>query len=116
MYQDDPGLEQRLSRFEAQLDRFSLALHQWQTRDSARPAPDQDVDQRIRALEQTLDREAQALRLMHQEPLKQLEAQAETLKDLCDAATTSVSGLDQAELRLTELQAHVGLLVTELSR
>jgi hypothetical protein len=116
MIQDDSGLEQRLSRFEAQLDRFSLALHQWQAGDHARPSPDLEVDQRIRALEQTLGREAQALRLMHQEPLKQLEEQAASLRELCDAATTSVSGLDQAELRLTELQAHVGLLVTELSR
>jgi hypothetical protein len=78
---DDPGLEQRLSRFEAQLDRFSLALHQWQTHDRAPSAP--DVDLRIRTLEETLGREAHALRLMHEEPLKQLQAHAAHLQDLC---------------------------------
>ena len=54
MHQDDPGLEQRLSRFEAQLDRFSLALHQWQHSQSQTPAdPSADLDQRMRALEET---------------------------------------------------------------
>ena len=45
MHQDDPGLEQRLSRFEAQLDRFSLALHQWrETQGQASPADELDLD------------------------------------------------------------------------
>jgi hypothetical protein len=97
MYEDDPGLEQRLSRFEAQLDRFSLALHQWQTHDRAPSGT--DIDQRIRALEETLDREAHALRLMHEEPLKQLHAQAARLQELC-ANVQSV---------LAELQARGGV-------
>src|SRR5688572_15628107 len=88
---DDPGLEQRLSRFEAQLDRFSLALHQWQTHEHAPSAP--DVDQRIRALEETLDREAHALRLMHEEPLKQLHAHAARLQDLCANVQTLLADL-----------------------
>jgi Anti-sigma-K factor rskA len=113
---DDPGLEQRLSRFEAQLDRFSLALHQWQAREQSPPTAPPDVSQRIRTLEETLDREALALRRMHEEPLKQLQAQAESLRELCAAATTSVSGLDQAEARLAELQNNVSILVTDLSR
>lgn len=62
MHQDDPGLEQRLSRFEAQLDRFSLALHQWQHTQSHAPDPSADLDQRMRSLEETISREAQALR------------------------------------------------------
>jgi hypothetical protein len=82
MHQDDPGLEQRLSRFEAQLDRFSLALHQWQAHEPAHAGHSSDIDQRIRTIEETLDREAHALRQMHEEPLKQLQAQAASLKDL----------------------------------
>jgi hypothetical protein len=81
MYQNDPGLEQRLSRFEAQLDRFSLALNQWQNHDRAPSTP--DVDSRIRALEETLGREAHALRLMHEEPIKHMQAQAAHLQELC---------------------------------
>jgi hypothetical protein len=99
MYQDDPGLEQRLSRFEAQLDRFSLALHQWQTNDRAPSGS--DVDQRIRTLEETLDREAHALRLMHEEPLKQLQTHAARLQDLCANVQTL----------LAELQARSGVPV-----
>jgi hypothetical protein len=88
---DDPGLEQRLSRFEAQLDRFSLALHQWQTHDRSHAVP--DVDHRIRTLEETLGREAHALRLMHEEPLKQLQAHAAHLQDLCAKVQTLLADL-----------------------
>jgi hypothetical protein len=94
---DDPGLEQRLSRFEAQLDRFSLALHQWQAHERTPASP--DVDSRIRTLEETLGREAHALRLMHEEPLKHLQAQAAHLQDLCAKVQTL----------LTELQNNSGV-------
>ena len=117
MYQDDPNLDQRLTRFEARLDRFSLALHQWQqNQDNGQPFNPHDVDQRIRTLEETVDREAQALRRMHEEPLQQLQAQAAALKEICAAAANSVSGLDQAESRLTSLQADVQLHLIELTR
>ncbi len=99
MQRDDPGLEQRLSRFEAQLDRFSLALHQWQTHDHS-PAGT-DIDHRVRALEETLHREAHALRTMHEEPLKQLQAHASRLQELC----TNVQAV------LAELQARGGVPV-----
>jgi hypothetical protein len=97
MNQDDPGLEQRLSRFEAQLDRFSLALHQWQQHEQVPSGT--DVDQRIRAIEETLDREAHALRVMHEEPLKQLQAHAAHLQELCA----------HVQKVLAELQARGGL-------
>ena len=52
MPHDDPGLEQRLSRFEAQLDRFSLALHQWQhSQSQASTESPGDLDERMRSLE-----------------------------------------------------------------
>jgi hypothetical protein len=117
MHHDDPDLEQRLSRFEAQLDRFSLALHQWQqNQETVQPASTQNVDQRIRTLEETLDRETHVLRQMHEEPLKQLQAQAASLKEVCLAATNSVTGLDQAESRLVALQNDVHLQLSDLSR
>jgi len=96
MYQDDPGLEQRLSRFEAQLDRFSLALHQWQTHDRAQSG----VDERIRALEETLDREARALRVMHEEPLEQLQAHAARLQELCASVQSVLAELQKARASL----------------
>ncbi len=83
MQQDDPGLEQRLSRFEAQLDRFSLALNQWQHTQSQTPAdPSTDLDERMRSLEETISRETQALRRLHEEPLKQLQSHAEYLTEI----------------------------------
>ena len=94
MYQDDSGLEQRLSRFEAQLDRFSLALRQWQETQSQSPAAGPpDLDQRIRALEETITREALALRQIHEEPLKQLQGQAESLGDLSRSLQSLVTDL-----------------------
>ena len=117
MYQNDPELDQRLSRFEAQLDRFSLALHQWhQTQEQAPTPTPHDVDQRMRTIEETVDREVHTLRRMHEEPLKQLEAQTASLRDICAAAAHSVNGLDQAESRLAAIQADVHLHLTELSR
>ena len=96
MHQDDPGLEQRLSRFEAQLDRFSLALHQWrETQSQAHATPEIDLDERFRALEEAVTREARALQQFHEEPLKQIQAQAESLGDL----SRSLQGLI-ADLRL----------------
>jgi hypothetical protein len=97
MHDDDPGLEQRLSRFEAQLDRFSLALHQWQHTQTQTPAdPSADLDQRMRSLEETISREAQALRRLHEEPLKQLQGHAEYLTEISRNLQALV-----ADLRLT---------------
>jgi hypothetical protein len=117
MYPDDGDLEQRLARFEAQLDRFNLALHQWQhTQEHGQPAGPRDVDQRLRTLEDTIDREAQAVRHLHEEPLKQLQEQAAILKEICAAAANSVSGLDRAEARLAAMQADVQAHFGELTR
>ena len=96
MSPDELNLDQRLSRFEAQLDRFSLALHQWQQQarilPSSSAAP--DVDQRIRTIEETLDRETAALRRLHEEPLRELQAHVAALKEICVAAATSVLSCD----------------------
>jgi hypothetical protein len=116
MQEDDPGLEQRLSRFEAQLDRFSLTLQHWQqTQDRTPPADLHDVDRRIRTLEETIDREADTLRRLHEEPLKQLQAEAASLREICLAASHSVDGLDQSESRLAALQTDMHLRLKELT-
>jgi hypothetical protein len=98
MRQDDPGLEQRLSRFEAQLDRFSLALRQW--REVQGPAGAGDLDERLRSLEEAVTREAQGLKQLHEEPLKQLQAQAEGLGEVARSLQTLI-----ADLRLSTAPA-----------
>jgi hypothetical protein len=118
MSPDELNLDQRLSRFEAQLDRFSLALHQWQQQARilpSSPAPP-DVDQRIRTIEETLDRETAALRRLHEEPLKELQAHVAALKEICVAAATSVRSLDHSESRLSAIQSDVSTHLGELSR
>jgi hypothetical protein len=118
MSPDELNLDQRLSRFEAQLDRFSLALHQWQQQarilPSSSAAP--DVDQRIRTIEETLDRETAALRRLHEEPLRELQAHVAALKEICVAAATSVRSLDHSESRLSAIQSDVSTHLGELSR
>jgi hypothetical protein len=94
MHQDDSYLDQRLTRFEARLDRFSLALHQWQ----------QDQDQQRTSADPL------------QDPLHDLQAQTENLKELCAAAARSVSGLGETETRLAALQADVAHQLGELTR
>ena len=94
MHDDDPGLEQRLCRFEAQLDRFSLALRQWQeTQGQAPPETSLELGERIRALEETVSRETTALRQIHEEPLKQLEAQAQSLGEVSRSLQALVADL-----------------------
>jgi hypothetical protein len=117
MSQDNPDLDQRLARFEAQLDRFSLSLDQWQQAEGVVDrASAAEVAQRMRSIEQTLDREAVALRRLHEEPIRQLKAQAESLGEICASAAQSVQGLDQAGSRLEAIQADVHLHLTDLSR
>jgi len=118
MAQDELELEQRLARFEAQLDRFSLTLREWQhTRDDTQRATTPEaIQRRIRDLEETLEREATALRRMHEEPLKQLQAQTASLTEICAAAKHSVDGLDQAESRLAALHTDMRLHLTELAQ
>jgi hypothetical protein len=94
MHEDDPGLEQRLCRFEAQLDRFSLALRQWQdTQEHAPSESSSDLNERIRALEETVSRESTALRQIHEEPLKQLQAYAQSLGDVSRSLQALVADL-----------------------
>src|SRR6185295_7709730 len=63
-----------------------------------------------------IEREAVALRRMHEEPLKQLQAHATHLREICAAAAVSVNGLDQAESRLAAIQVDVQLHLSDLSR
>jgi hypothetical protein len=101
MYPHDSGLEQRLSRFEAQLDRFSLALRQWQETQGQSPASPPDLAERIRGLEETITREALALRQLHEEPLKQLQGQAESLGDLSRSLQSLVTDLRMGAMATT---------------
>ena len=114
MHLEDLDLEQRLSRFEAQLDRFSVALHQWQqTQEQGQAVGAHGVDQQMQRFEVTLEREAEAFRRMLDEPLKQMQAHAASLREICATASYTVAGLDQVESRLAAVQADAVMLHDE---
>src|SRR5438105_1287421 len=137
MNQQGPDLEQRLSKLEAQLDRFSLTLHQWQqTQKQLQPMEsrlseliEQSTDilnrwtatdqphaeqHRIQQFEETVQHELNALRGMHEEPVKRLQEQASHLGDICAAASNSVAGLQRTESRFAALETDLHARLTEL--
>src|SRR4029077_14132000 len=75
-----------------------------------------DAIQRVREFEQTMQHELSALRQMHEEPVKQLREQAASLGEICVAATSSVTGLEQAESRFAAFETDVRLRLNELAR
>src|ERR1700694_6058674 len=124
MYPQPPDLEQRLSKLQAQLDRFSLTLHQWQqTQEHLQPmegrlsqlmqqcgaildrwtVTDQRHAQAVEEVESRLN-EWSALRQTHEDPIKQLREHAASLGKICVAAASSVSEFERTESRFATLE------------
>lgn len=130
MHQQGPDLEQRLSKLEAQLDRFSLTLQQWQqTQKHLQPVESRlshlieqshDILGRLTTTEQqhvdTMQHELSALRHLHEEPARQLREQAANLGEICAAATSSITGLERTESRFAALETDLHLRLTELTQ
>jgi hypothetical protein len=130
MHQQGPDLEQRLSKLEAQLDRFSLTLQQWQqTQKHLQPVESRlshlieqsnDILERWTSSEQhyaqTLQHELSALRLLHEEPVKELRERAASLGEICVSATSSISGLERTESRFAALESDLHLRLNELAQ
>jgi hypothetical protein len=76
-----------------------------------------DAAHRIRALGRAIEHEWEALRHIHEEPVKQLREQAASLTEVCIAtASTAQSGFDRAEARLSALEAEFHRRMAELAR
>jgi len=130
MHQQGPDLEQRLSKLEAQLDRFSLTLQQWQqTQKHLQPVESRlshlieqsnDILERWTSSEQhyarTLQNELSALRQLHEEPVKELRERAASLGEICVSATSSISGLERTESRFAALESDLHLRLNELAQ
>jgi hypothetical protein len=130
MHQQGPDLEQRLSKLEAQLDRFSLTLQQWQqTQKHLQPVESRlshlieqsnDILNRWTSSEQqyadTLQHELSALRQLHEDPVKELRERAASLGEICVAATSSISGLERTESRFAALESDVHFRLNELAQ
>ncbi len=73
-----------------------------------------DYSQRLDQLQQTIETEWQALRRIHEEPVKQLRQEAAALSEVCvSAANLALQGFERAEARLDAFEAK---LQTQLSR
>jgi Anti-sigma-K factor rskA, C-terminal len=130
MHQQGPDLEQRLSKLEAQLDRFSLTLQQWQqTQKHLQPVESRlthlieqsnDILDRWTSSEQqyadTVQHELSALRQLHDEPVKELRERAASLGEICVAATSSISGLERTESRFAALETDLHFRLNELAQ
>lgn len=122
MHQQGPDLEQRLSKLEAQLDRFSLTLHQWQQTQKHLQPMESRLSNLIEQSNDILDRwtatdqrHTDALSAM-ESPVNQLRDHARTLGEICEAATSSVSGLEETQGRFAALESDLHLRLNELAR
>jgi hypothetical protein len=138
---DPPSLERRLAaltdigaeilrRWAATSNRHAAAVAQLETHVEALSGAGaqlhHDAEQRLADLEKIIQQEWDALRQLHEAPVRQLVEQAANLTEVCIATANSAQhGFDRAEARLatmesalqrttSELTAHVQTLVNEV--
>ena len=77
----------------------------------------QDTFQRLRELETIIQHEWEALRKVHEQPVKELREQAASLTEVCLAtATATQQGLERTEARLAAFEDDVHLILGEFGR
>ena len=77
----------------------------------------QETAARLHELESTIEREWETLRRMHEEPVRELREQAESLAQVSlTVANASQTGLDRAEARFATFENEVHLRLSELTR
>ena len=78
---------------------------------------EQNSGERIKELQRTIEHEWQALRQLHEEPVKQLREQAATLGETCAAAANlALRGFERAENRIGALEQDLQSRMTQLSQ
>ena len=77
---------------------------------------EQDYAQRLRQLEEAIGHEWQALRRIHEEPVKQLRQEAAALSEVAvTAANLALQGFERSETRLEAFEANLQAQLTRLS-
>ena len=77
---------------------------------------EQDYAKRLRQLEEAIGHEWQALRRIHEEPVKQLRQEAAALSEVTvSAANLALQGFERAEARLDAFEANLQTQLTRLS-
>jgi hypothetical protein len=76
-----------------------------------------EASSRFQALERVIEQEWATLRHLHEEPARQLRAQAESLTEICvTTAGSAQTGLERAEARLATIERDLHRRMDELSR
>lgn len=77
---------------------------------------EQDYAERLRQLEHLIEHEWQALKKIHEEPVKQLRQEAAALSEVCvSAANLAIQGFERAEARLDAFENNLQIQLTRLS-
>src|SRR6266545_3404653 len=129
---NEAGLEQRLAaltefgaeilrRWSATADRHGAAVSQFEAHlrelSDAGTHLQRDASQRLRDLERIIQQEWDALRQLHDAPVKQLVEHAANLTEVCIATANSAQqGFDRAEARLAAIETDFHRSASELTR
>jgi Anti-sigma-K factor rskA len=110
-----------LKRWAVTADRHAAAVSQFEAHlralGDAGSHLQQDASQRLEQLERIIQQEWDALRQIHEAPVKQLVEQAANLTEVCIATANSAQhGFDRSEARLTALEAEFHRSTSELTR
>jgi len=102
---------ERHSRTVTQLESY---VSEWK---DANSRIQQDTFQRLRELETTIQHEWDALRKIHEQPVKELREQAASLTEVCIAtANVAQKGFARAEARLASFEDDVHVVLGEFGR
>ena len=110
-----------LRRWSATADRHAAAVSQFEAHlhdlSDAGTQLQKDASQRLADLERLIEQEWDALRQVHEVPVKQLVEQAANLTEVCIATANSAQqGFDRAEARLTTMETDFQRGASELTR
>jgi DNA anti-recombination protein RmuC len=110
-----------LRRWSATADRHAAAVSQFEAHlhdlSDAGTQLQKDSSQRLTDLERLIEQEWDALRQLHEAPVKQLVEQAANLTEVCIATANSAQqGFDRAEARLATMETDFQRSASELTR
>jgi hypothetical protein len=110
-----------LERWSVAGERHERAVHQLESQltefEVARARLQRDTSQKMQDLERVVHHEWTALREVHEEPIRQLREQANSLTEVCIATAHSAQrGFDQAEARLAAIETDLQQRLAELRR
>jgi hypothetical protein len=110
-----------LKQWTATSERYAHAVGELETRltgwNDIETRLQRDAAGRFQGLERTIGREWASLRLLHEEPARQLREQAESLTEICvNTAGSAQTGIERAEARLATLEHDLHRKIDHLSR